>query len=147
MSTLAIKRTHCFLFALILLRCESGFANEELPTIEVFTDSAAMTAPRSAAITVYLIDRISRLQKTLSEDLPSDPQLAKQSVMHRVQNMDQSFSREMENAASGLFKAMNYGIDRYPAIVFDGRAVVYGITDIQAATQWYRQWQSGAPRS
>jgi integrating conjugative element protein (TIGR03757 family) len=36
---------------------------------------------------------------------------------------------------------MQYGIDRYPAIVFDGHAVVYGVTDVQAATRIYEQWQ------
>ena len=37
---------------------------------------------------------------------------------------------------------MQYGIDRYPAIVFDGQAVVYGLTDIYAAYQLYQRWQA-----
>ena len=54
--------------------------------------------------------------------------------------------RTVENAAKGLVQAMQYGIDRYPAIVFDGKAVVYGITDVRAATQRYQQWQAGEAR-
>jgi hypothetical protein len=51
--------------------------------------------------------------------------------------------RESMLKDSGLVQAMQYGIDRYPAIVFDGKAVVYGITDVRAATQRYQQWQAG----
>ncbi len=36
---------------------------------------------------------------------------------------------------------MQYGVDRYPAIVFDGKAVVYGVTDVKAATRLYEQWR------
>ena len=48
--------------------------------------------------------------------------------------MDVGLSGELENAAIGLVKAMQYGLDRYPAIVFDGQFVVYGMTDRVAAT-------------
>lgn len=98
-------------------------------------------------ITVYYIDRIDRLQKELSKDLPANPEAAKQAALHRFQRMDNKLSHELENAANGLVQAMQYGIDRYPAIVFDGNAVVYGITDVRAATQRYRQWQAVEPRS
>jgi integrating conjugative element protein (TIGR03757 family) len=54
--------------------------------------------------------------------------------------------RESMLKDSGLVQAMQYGIDRYPAIVFDGKAVVYGITDVRAATQRYQQWQAGEAR-
>jgi len=97
-------------------------------------------------ITVYYIDRIDRLQQELSKDLPADPETAKQTALHRFQHMDNKLSHELENAANGLAEAMQYGIDRYPAIVFDGKAVVYGITDIRTATQRYRQWQDGEAR-
>ena len=30
---------------------------------------------------------------------------------------------------------MQYGIDRYPAVVFDGEAVVYGVTDLTVALE------------
>ena len=97
-------------------------------------------------ITVYYIDRIDRLQQELSKDLPVNPEAAKQTALHRFQRMDNKLSHELANASNGLVQAMHYGIDRYPAIVFDGNAVVYGITDVRAATQRYRQWQAGEAR-
>jgi len=36
-------------------------------------------------------------------------------------------------------------VDRYPAIVFDGQAVVYGVTDVETALAHYQKWrQEGA---
>ena len=60
--------------------------------------------------------------------------------------MDAQLSSELENAAKGLVQAMQYGIDRYPAIVFDGVAVVYGVTDVIAATQIYQRWKTRGAR-
>jgi len=113
-------------------------------TIEVFTDLRLQVVPGSDNTTVYVIDRITRLQQELSHDLPADSESAKKLVLQRYQQMDMQLSTELENAANGLVQAMQYGIDRYPAIVFDGQAVVYGLTDINAATQLYQRWQAGS---
>ncbi|MCP4040978.1 MAG: DUF1525 domain-containing protein, partial [Gammaproteobacteria bacterium] len=40
-------------------------------------------------------------------------------------------------------KAMQYGVDRIPAIVFDGKVVVYGMTNLKAALDHYRTWRVG----
>ena len=112
------------------------------PTIEVFTDSRIQVVSGNDNTTVYVIDRINRLQQELSEDLPVDSESAKKLVLQRYQRMDMQLSTELENAANGLVQAMQYGIDRYPAIVFDGQAVVYGLTDINAAIQLYLRWQA-----
>ena len=112
------------------------------PTIEVFIDSSLQIVSGNDHKTVYLIDRIYKLQEELSIDLPADPESAKTLALQRFQRMDTQLSGELENAAKGLVQAMQYGIDRYPAIVFDGQAVVYGLTDIPAATQLYQRWQA-----
>jgi integrating conjugative element protein (TIGR03757 family) len=48
----------------------------------------------------------------------------------------------MQRSSIGLAKAMQYGINRYPAIVFDGQAVVYGVTDLNAARAHYQTWRT-----
>jgi len=121
-------------------------ADEPSIAIEVFTGSMNPVANGTDGITVYCIDRIDRIQQELSKDLPANPEAAKQTALRRFQRMDNKLSHELENASNGLLQAMDYGIDRYPAIVFDGNAVVYGITDVRAATQRYRQWQAGKAR-
>lgn len=143
-----IAKSHrLFLIILAGVLCEPILADEPLTAIKVFTDAMNPVESSANTITVYYIDRIDRLQQALSKDLPTDPEAAKQAALLRFQRMDRQLSGELENAANGLLKAMQYGIDRYPAIVFDGKAVVYGITDIRAATKRYRQWKAGAPRS
>lgn len=89
------------------------------------------------------MDSIDNLQQALAKDLPADSKKASQLVLARFQSMDAQLSRQLENAARGLVQAMQYGIDRYPAIVFDGSAVVYGVTDVNAAIQHYQQWRTG----
>jgi len=121
--------------------CAPAWANEAAPAIEVFTDSKFQVVSVSENTTVYVMDHIDQLQQTLSKNLPSEPDKAKRVVLARFQQMDAQLSGELENAAKGLVQAMQYNIDRYPAIVFDGVAVVYGVTDVEAATQLYRRWQ------
>ncbi len=48
----------------------------------------------------------------------------------------------IQNAAVGLAKAIQYGVDRYPAIVFGGEVVVYGLTDLSPALDHYQAWQA-----
>ena len=137
-----------FIFSMFLTGTLSApaIAGEAAPAIEVFTNSTIQVVSVSDNTTVYVMDRINQLQQVLSEDLPSDPENAKQLVLARFQRMDAQLSSELENAARGLVQAMHYGINRYPAIVFDGDAVVYGVTDVTAATQIYQRWQTRGAR-
>ena len=113
-----IARAH-LIFSIVLtgVLCEPVLAESPSTAIEVFTDSKNPVANGVDGITVYYIDRIDRLQKELSKDLPANPEAAKQAALHRLQRMDNKLSHELENAANGLVQAMQYGIDRYPAIV------------------------------
>lgn len=124
-----------------------------IPLVEIFTASPfAMNEQRiqqlrdkgEAEYKLYLIDRIEQLQQALSRGLPNDPVEAKQEALKRFQSMDSDLSRQLENAAKGLAKALQYGIDRYPAIVFEGEAVIYGVTDLDVAANHYRRWQAQA---
>jgi len=119
--------------------------------IEVFTASQysvhgqiiqRLTERGKGEYKLYVIDRIDQLQQTLSRDLASDPDIARQKALKRFQSMDSDLSQALENAAKGLAKAMQYDIDRYPAIVFDGEAVIYGVIDLDVAINYYRRWQS-----
>ena len=46
-----------------------------------------------------------------------------------------------KDAAIGLAKAVQYGVDRYPAVVVNGTAVVYGVTDLVEAVARYQAWR------
>jgi integrating conjugative element protein (TIGR03757 family) len=93
---------------------------------------------------VYRINGIQDVEVVLSLNLPSDPAVAKRVVLDRIQQLDNQSTTRMRNAAIGLTKALQYGIDRYPAMVFDGQCVVYGVTDLGQALHRYHLWQGRA---
>jgi len=123
--------------------------------VEVFTTSASpitQNADLSRAssgvieLQVYELDGIRRIEAKLSEGLTSDPELSKRVVLQRFQQLQEYDRARMQRAAMGLAKAMQYGIDRYPAIVFDGEVAIYGVTDIGEALQRYQEWREGRTR-
>lgn len=95
---------------------------------------------------LYELDSIQRIESQLSKGLTADPKQSKRVVQQRLQSLDDQSRKKMQSAAQGLAKAMQYGVDRYPAIVFDGQAVVYGVTDVQTALAHYRVWRREGKR-
>ncbi|PLY13899.1 MAG: TIGR03757 family integrating conjugative element protein [Sedimenticola sp.] len=95
---------------------------------------------------VYELDGIRRTEAKLSEGLPADPEQSKRVVLQRFQQLSEEDRTRIQRAAMGLAKATQYGVDRYPAIVFDGQAVVYGVTDVQTALAHYRTWRREGKR-
>jgi integrating conjugative element protein (TIGR03757 family) len=145
--------------SLLLAASLGGYADEgnkdKVLMVELFTSSQSSTNRNSSlrsgkgvgVETIhYEIDRISQLQSELSQGLPKDAEQAKQLVLQRFQSMDASVSQRLENSAKGLAQALHYGIDHTPAIVFDGQAVIYGVTDVDEAIKRYTQWHVGASR-
>ena len=115
------------------------------PLIEVFVDGAGpvIRRPESESVTiiVYRLAAIEQFRQGLSRGLPADPKQARLLVLERLRKMQAGQVNELQQAAQGLVQAQHYSLDRYPAIVLDGRAVVYGLTDMEAATRLYRQWR------
>jgi len=95
---------------------------------------------------IYELDGIQRIEAKLSDGLTADPEQSKQVVLRRFQQLHEEDRARMQRAAMGLAKAMQYGIDRYPAIVFDGEVAIYGVTDIGEALHRYQQWREGRTR-
>ena len=116
--------------------------------VEVFTAQDLPIQPlrrggaASAKITteVYEIDGIARLEAIVSEQLPTEANAARRVALQRVSQADAVRIEQAQRAAVGLVRAAEYGIDRFPAMVFDGQAVVYGVTDIEEALHRYRLW-------
>lgn len=120
---------------------------DETLNIEIFTTSmrpvanAGGAALDSANVTTYTIDGLARFEAMLSEGLGADPEVAKAEAVRRLEQVNESRMAPAKNAAMGLAKAIEYSVDRYPAIVFDGSAVVYGVTDLIEARERYQAWQ------
>lgn len=123
--------------------------------IEVFTVSdrpvtgravvPAGSAHPSPRLQVYELDGLRHIEAKLSRGLPPDPEQSRHMALQHIQQLDETDRTRMQQAAVGLARAVHYGIDRYPAIVFDGQAAVYGLTHLAAALRYYRVWRAGNP--
>ena len=51
-----------------------------------------------------------------------------------------------KDAAIGLAKAVQYGVDHYPAIVVNGTAVLYCVINLVEAVAHYEAWQEAQSR-
>ena len=106
--------------------------------VEVFANSAIHLTNADGA-TVYLVDGLQLLEAELSQGLPKTQAEAEKIARERMQRMGAALRTRAANAAQGITLAVAYGIDRVPAIVLDGKAIVYGVTDVARAVALYRQ--------
>ncbi len=117
-------------------------AASQPPSIEVFTTARYPIATASTpAVLVYNLDLPTLIEAELSTRLPQDREAAAQLASAELQGAWRKSAETLTEAYQGLFKARQYRLDKLPAIVFDGKAVVYGVTDLQAALAHYRHRQ------
>ena len=124
--------------------------------VEVFTSaeidvtnripSGAIDEPPAVETEVFQIDGLERFEEELSRGLPFESEVAKAEALNRISELTSARLETIRHAALGLIKARQYGLDRYPAMVFDYEAVVYGVTDVGSALRHYQQWRSGLSR-
>ena len=134
-----MKRT---LTALVLVVAGLGSASGEAVRVEVFKLGAQrLTGVGDAS--VYEVDRLRGITQRLSIGLPADARRAGEIARARFDAMSKGEQEELQHAARVVGQAAHYRIDKVPAIVFDGRAVVYGVTDVARARTIYRRWQAG----
>ena len=134
-----MKRT---LTALVLVVAGLGSASGEAVRVEVFKLGAQrLTGVGDAS--VYEVDRLRGITQRLSIGLPADAKRAGAIARARFDAMSKGEQEELQHAARVVGQAAHYRIDKVPAIVFDGRAVIYGVTDVARARTIYRRWQEG----
>ncbi|WP_175628176.1 TIGR03757 family integrating conjugative element protein [Thioalkalivibrio denitrificans] len=115
-------------------------------SVEVFTTphyrvtgiGRAQRALAVGEVQVYDLSAAMRLENSLSDGLPSDQAEAASIAAHRIRNLD---AKQLQQAFGGLVRASALRLDRIPAVVIDGHAVVYGVTDVVEAYGHYRRWR------
>lgn len=144
---------------LLLIWIVPAFAQEspaipDKPLIEVIISDAdtvlgqANLLQQGFDVKVYNLDAPKQLFATFSQNLPANQVAAKRALEQRIQQYGrQALQQPLVAAYQGLSLSIQYQISRYPAVVFDqGRAVIYGVTDLEQALGLYRQWQSRLTR-
>lgn len=124
---------HRALFALgAILALHGARAREAEPAVEVFTLST-LPLTNVGTATVHYVDAVALLEQHLSVGLPPDPVRAQQLVAQRIAALGPELKTRVRSGASGLARAAQLGVHRAPAVIFEGRWAVYGITDVEAA--------------
>jgi len=116
------------------------FTRADTPIIglQAFSVGSGYEGPR---VHIYVLDGLQALEAKFSENLARDPSQARRQALERIYRLNKTDRARLQRTAVGLARAVHYGIDRYPAMVFDGQLVVYGLTDLEAALAHYRRWQ------
>lgn len=87
---------------------------------------------------IHHVDGLKQLEATLSEGLPNDPDQAQAIALQRMQNQRLRVKEVAQKGADSLELAIRYGVNRYPAIVFNqGESVIYGVTNVEDAIAIY----------
>ncbi len=140
----------------LMLICGTATAANERPVqpaaIDIFIgygdglhefDRISRTLPQTQ-IRVYQVAGIKRLEMRLSKGLPSDPAAAKRQALQRLSTLDNGARDHLKQSAIALAEAARLGVAQYPAVVFDGQYVIYGITDLGGALESFHRWQGAA---
>jgi len=133
-------------YALLITCAITGFASyaDEIAvphsTVVITSDQfplSGVTVPHQ----LFNLDAVDRIEQRLGKNLPADEDKALALMKQRIAGVGQSqLNQELREAYQALILSMKYGLDRYPAVVFDQQVIVYGVTDLYAATKRYRHW-------
>ena len=107
--------------------------------VEVFSNSAIyLTNIRDAR--VFVLDAMEVLDSELSARLPANEPEALAILRQRLHAIGAAeLARRTKPAAEGIVQAARYGVDRVPAVVINGEAVIYGVTDIDVARSIFQR--------
>ena len=161
-----VGNSHCVRFVssslIFLVLSNSGAVQADQGTvaypriIEVFTTTdVAVTGETTVyrqpenqvlKIQIYQLDGIQSVEAKLSKNLSADPEQSRRMVLQHIQELHEADRAQMQSAAMGLSKAVQYGIDRYPVVVLDGEVALYGVTDLVDALQQYQLWREEGAR-
>ncbi|MCL2298272.1 MAG: TIGR03757 family integrating conjugative element protein [Proteobacteria bacterium] len=99
----------------------------------VFTDSAHPVTNAGGA-KVIVLDRVLQIEKEMSVGLPTNIDQAERVATERLNSPDGARKlEELTQAYHGLMQAWQMGVSKVPAVVVEGRFVVYGQSDVAQA--------------
>ena len=121
--------------------CGAASVAGEAPDVAVFTLSSIPVQAGGAA--VYQLDRAEALGALFGASLPADPYRALAAARRRLDSSaGHMLRRELAEAVAGNALAVRLGIDRLPAVVVDGRYVVYGVREVWRALDLAAAWRA-----
>lgn len=114
--------------------------------VRVYTDDLHPVAVQpGSTVRVIKLDEAQRLLSDLSANLPTDPSQAAAIARQRLAQGGANWQARMQQASQGVADAWSLCIAKVPAVVVNGRYVVYGETDVGKALQLIDQYQRAHP--
>jgi integrating conjugative element protein (TIGR03757 family) len=123
-------------------------------SIEAFTDNSRFPVvwrvkpdvAQDVKVTIYDLATPKHIGQMLSVGLPANPGAARILAEQSIKANRNSLTSELKSAYQVHTKAMDYGLTHYPALVFNGKAVIYGINDVEEGIKRYQTWQAAQRR-
>jgi integrating conjugative element protein (TIGR03757 family) len=94
-------------------------------------------------LNVYDINAIDHFEDKINKLLPGDELKAKEALEEYISRTGRAaFEQEAIQAYQGLMAVVRYELEKYPAIIFDEKSVIYGVTDLDDAMNRYSAWRT-----
>jgi len=132
-----------FLFSFNVCAVEQTYI--EVITSDAYPVSGIQSVQRQGfLVNVHNLDDGKRLVAEIGKHLPKNQDAAKKVLEKRFKKMgDAAVKQQFMQAYHGVILSTQYGLTRYPAVVFEqGQSVIYGVTNLNQAVNLYRQWLS-----
>ena len=108
---------------------------------------SSMPLRASVGATVHVLDARDGYAEAFGADLPDDPERALAEARRRMSSpAGRAALARIAEAAAGNALAGRLRIERLPAVVVDGRYVVYGVRDVARAVERVEAWRAEAAR-
>ena len=103
---------------------------------------SSMPLRAEGTATVHVLDARDGHAEAFGADLPGDPERALAEARRRLETpAGRATLARLASAAAGNALASRLGIERLPAVVVDGRYVVYGMRDVVRAVERIEAWR------
>ena len=134
----AMRAAHGFAFILAAWPGPGAAAGD----VVAFTLSS-IPLRAGAGATVHVLDARDAHAEAFGAGLPADPERALAEVERRMASpAGRAALERIASAAAGNALAGRLGIEKLPAVVVDGRYVVYGVRDVARAVERVEAWRA-----
>jgi integrating conjugative element protein (TIGR03757 family) len=116
-------------------------------TVEVFANSSMVIAPARSdryKLAIYRLDAMEILRQRINQQIPrGGAEQASAWMMANAARIKREFQPVAAQTANAMNLAHYFHLDRLPAVVINRKAVVYGVTDVDAALQRFQSSRGG----
>lgn len=96
-------------------------------------------------VRVIVLDEPARIEAQLAADLPADPSRSAAIVRERLEQGGEALQQRIMAGYQGVVDAWSLGVVTVPAVIVDGRYVVYGEPDVAKALARIEAYRSVQP--